>query len=496
MDGRTPGHLSGTADPRRSDCSRHAGAAGGGAQAGRRPARRREHARQRRHQVPDPVDLVACDVLHRRCAGAARSRRGTQSAGRSRHPLRDSRSAAVRCLRHEHAHLPAGRVVEGGFAGGDQVHRLAHRRTLRPEERVRPRALPDSHATRPGALAPPHDRLRQRRPYARHLLDAGRRGVPVGALSDPARGQVRPRRDARVQRLLSRSHAHPALQLVHTARLRHLAVLRGGEAHHRQGLRLSQDRLGPGRSGLTRERAAMPKFETTLTRSETVAEGTMAFHFSKPAGFKFTAGQSMNVSLIDPPETDAKGNARTFSIVSAPYETELVIATRMRDTAFKRVLKSMPAGRRMQLRGPAGTFTLDPADARPAVFLAGGIGVTPFVSMFRDAAHSRLALDLWLFYSNRRPEDSAFLDELSALPRRHSQCHFVGTMVEMDKSSRPWSGETGFLDRVMLERHLKCLAANVYYVAGPPGLVAAMQKMLIGAGIAEDAIRTDEFFGY
>src|SRR3977135_1177919 len=88
----------------------------------------------------------------------------------------------------------------------------------------------------------------------------------------------------------------------------------------------------------------MPKYETTLTRSETVAEGTMAFHFAKPAGFKFTAGQSMNVSLLEPPETDAKGNARTFSIVSAPHETELVIATRMRDTAFKRVLKSRPAG--------------------------------------------------------------------------------------------------------------------------------------------------------
>src|SRR5439155_899996 len=85
-------------------------------------------------------------------------------------------------------------------------------------------------------------------------------------------------------------------------------------------------------------------------------------HDATPAGFKFTAGQSMNVSLIDPPETDAKGNSRTFSIVRAPQENELVIATRMRDTAFKRVLKAMPAGGRVGLRGPAGLFTLDPAD--------------------------------------------------------------------------------------------------------------------------------------
>jgi Na+-transporting NADH:ubiquinone oxidoreductase subunit NqrF len=69
-------------------------------------------------------------------------------------------------------------------------------------------------------------------------------------------------------------------------------------------------------------------------------------------------------------------------------------------------------------------------------------------------------------------------------------------MVEMEKSGRPWRGETGFLDRVMLERHLKDLAANVYYVAGPPGLVEAMQKMLTGAGVEEEAIHTDEFFGY
>src|SRR5712671_6675101 len=496
MDGRTPGHLPGTADPRRPDCGRLARAARCRTQARRCPARRRKYARQRRHQIPDPVDLVARDVPHRRCARGPCSRRIAQGPGRSRHPLRDSRRTVVRRFRHEHPHLPAGRTVEGGSAGSDQVRRLAHRRPLRLEERFRSRALSDAHAARPGALAPPHARLRQRRPDARHLLDAGRPGVPVGALPDPARGQVRSRRDARVQRLLSRSRAHPALQLVHTARLRHLAVLRGGEAHHRQGLRLSQDRLGPGRSGLTGERAPMPKYETTLTRSETVAEGTMAFHFAKPAGFKFTAGQSMNVSLIDPPETDAKGNARTFSIVSAPHENELVIATRMRDTAFKRVLRAMPAGGRVGLRGPAGLFTLDPADARPAVFLAGGIGVTPFVSMLREGAYSRLARDLWLFYSNRSLEDAAFLEELAALPKRHSRCHFVGTMVEMDKSTRPWSGETGFLDHAMLERHLKGLAAYVYYTAGPPGLVEAMQKMLIGAGVAEDAIHTDEFFGY
>ena len=127
----------------------------------------------------------------------------------------------------------------------------------------------------------------------------------------------------------------------------------------------------------------------------------------------------------------------------------------------------MPAGGHVSLRGPAGLFTLDPADARPAAFLAGGIGVTPFVSMLRKAAHSRLARELWLFYSNRRPEDAAFLEELTELPKRNARCRFVGTMVEMDKSSRPWSGETGFIDQGLLERHVPSIRAR--YRARPAG---------------------------
>jgi len=240
----------------------------------------------------------------------------------------------------------------------------------------------------------------------------------------------------------------------------------------------------------------MARFDTTLIDSTTVAEGTMAFHLAKPADFKFEAGQSVNVSLVDPPETDQKGNSRSFSLVSAPYESELVIATRMRDTAFKRVLKGIPAGGRIHLRGPAGKFTLGGADARPAVFLAGGIGITPFMSMSRQAAHDRLGRDLWMFYSNRRPEDAAYLDEFVAIAGTNPRYRFVGTMTEMEKSSRPWSGETAFLDRAMLERHLKDLAAFVYYVAGPPGLVETMQKMLAAAGVQDEAIRADEFYGY
>src|SRR5690348_8513529 len=110
-----------------------------------------------------------------------------------------------------------------------------------------------------------------------------------------------------------------------------------------------------------------------LRRREWVADGTMAFWFERPSGFQFLAGQTVDLTLIDPPESDWEGDVRTFSIASGPDEPELVIATRMRGSAFKRLLARMPIGSPVQMEGATGAFTLHHDAARPAVFLAGGI---------------------------------------------------------------------------------------------------------------------------
>jgi ferredoxin-NADP reductase len=236
--------------------------------------------------------------------------------------------------------------------------------------------------------------------------------------------------------------------------------------------------------------------EARLVRRETVAEGTMAFYFSKPSGFRHQAGQSLLVTLVDPPETDGEGDARTFTIASAPHEDELMIATRMRDTAFKRVLKTAPIGSAVKIDGPNGEMVLHDDAARPAVFLAGGIGITPFLAMARHAANGRLPHRIHLFYSNRRPEDAAFLPELQKLEQSNPNYRLIATMAEPEKSAHRWSGETGFIRRDMLERHLRDLQHPVYYFAGPPQMTMAMQQMLAAIGIAEQSMRYEEFYGY
>jgi ferredoxin-NADP reductase len=244
------------------------------------------------------------------------------------------------------------------------------------------------------------------------------------------------------------------------------------------------------------EAVLMAGQKSKLIRREEVAEGTIAFHFEKPSGFAFKAGQSADVTLIEPPDTDAEGNTRTFSIASPPFENELVFTTRMRDTAFKRSLKNVPLATEVKIGSAAGSFTLHRNSVKSAVFLAGGIGITPFLSIVRQANHDRLPHKLYLFYSNRRPEDAAFLDTLQNLETTNPNFRLICTMTEMSKSSKEWKGETVLIDKEMLSRHLTVLQGPIYYIAGPPTMVAAMRQTLVGAGAEEDDIRAEEFAGY
>ena len=230
----------------------------------------------------------------------------------------------------------------------------------------------------------------------------------------------------------------------------------------------------------------MPGHKIKLLKKETVAKGTMAFHFEKPAEFVFVPGQYADLAIINPKETDREGNIRTFTIASAPGEKDLVFATRMRDTAFKRELDRMPEGTAIEMDGPYGSFTLHAKKEKPAVFIAGGIGITPFMSILTSAAEEKLNRKFFLFYSNRTENDAAFLRELSGLTAEIPDFTFVPIMSERE----------GYLNEKTIRKYVENIDGPIYYLAGPPGMVAAMRKMLAGMNIPEDDIRFEEFAGY
>jgi hypothetical protein len=111
-------------------------------------------------------------------------------------------------------------------------------------------------------------------------------------------------------------------------------------------------------------------FSTPLVARDEVAKGTGAFHFTKPDGFEFSAGQAVYVRLPNSADSDIRGRVRTFSIACPPQDPELMIATRLADTSFKRGLMSLPLETTVEIEGPYGDLTLHENAERPAVFLA------------------------------------------------------------------------------------------------------------------------------
>ena len=235
-----------------------------------------------------------------------------------------------------------------------------------------------------------------------------------------------------------------------------------------------------------------------------MADKTMAFYFEKPAGFDFLAGQSIDLTLVNPPYTDTEGNTRAFSIASHPTATELLIVTRLRDSAFKKTLAEMAPETEVQIEGPFGTFALHSESEVPTVFIAGGIGITPFKSIIADAVHKKLPHSVHLFFSNRRPQDAAFLDEFQQLENKQLEkqsgaFHFIPTMTAKDNSAlTDWKGERGYITFDMLKKYLddSALSRAIFYIAGPLEMTAEMRRMLREHGIAEERIKMEEFAGY
>lgn len=230
----------------------------------------------------------------------------------------------------------------------------------------------------------------------------------------------------------------------------------------------------------------MASYDVALQRREEIAEGTFAFYFEKPAGFAFKAGQSVSLALREPPSAP-NSMRRTFSLVSAPFEPELVVATRLREaSAFKRALMTLPIGATVKLTGPLGKMTLHEDSARAAVFIAGGIGITPFMSMLRQAIHDRLHQPLLLLYSNRRPENAAFLAELQALARHHENFRLHARMTTSE----------GRISEETIRDSIGEVAAPIYYLIGPPAFVTAITEALARLGVTNNAIQSEMFYGY
>lgn len=235
--------------------------------------------------------------------------------------------------------------------------------------------------------------------------------------------------------------------------------------------------------------------QARIKEKREVAKGTLLVTFDLLGEeVAFSPGQYFYVTLPSLGDEDDKGLRRHISVVTSPNEQGVLgLATRMRDSAFKRTLRELPVGSEVEVEPPEGDFGLPEDPSRPLVFVAGGIGITVFRCMLRYIADRGLGHRVTLVYSNRDRASTAFLDELAELEERIPGLRVVLTMNEDPE----WDGETRMVDEAMLRDVLGDeFDATTFLVAGPPPMVDAVVESLEGAGLPEGQIRPDKFSGY
>jgi ferredoxin-NADP reductase len=234
--------------------------------------------------------------------------------------------------------------------------------------------------------------------------------------------------------------------------------------------------------------------QTNLIHHSEIAQNTVEFVFRRPEGFEFYAGQHVNLKLEKLLFEDKKGARRTFTIASAPFEEDIHIVTRMTGSGFKRTL--MEGGSQtVEMQGPFGDMTHE--SALPAVFIAGGIGVTPFRSMVLQSLHQQVAASMTLLYSNRDESSAVFLPLFNELVARHpSLFHYYPVVTgETTTDAAQNSGSRRF-DRDFILEHVPEIHQVMFYLCGSQQMVEAVHVILSNEKVTTDRIRSEVFWGY
>jgi ferredoxin-NADP reductase len=210
--------------------------------------------------------------------------------------------------------------------------------------------------------------------------------------------------------------------------------------------------------------------------------------------FVYRPGQFVYYELDALAFPDERGPRRHFTLSNSPTEEGIVMfTTRMRGSGFKETLRHAPMGYEVTLGAPLGSFVLPEGETRNHVFIAGGIGVTPYRSILRYAVDARRPLNGLMLYFNRSSEDIVFRQEIEEITRRMPTFSLVHVLSEPEPG---WTGERGKLDETLLRKCVPNPDRQLYWISGPPPMVTAYKELIKQIGVPDEAIRTDQFTGY
>lgn len=213
-----------------------------------------------------------------------------------------------------------------------------------------------------------------------------------------------------------------------------------------------------------------------VLKNQLVGNTAFSLILEKPENFHFYAGQYLDIEL---PIEDKDGATRAFTISSSPSEEFLMITPKKGISPFKKFLEKLKAGDYIATSHPAGTFTLD--ESTSAVFIAGGIGITPFRSIIKYALDNKITTPITLIYSNSDP-DFLFKEELEEWKKDLSNLKVIYITTSLD----------GHLTHIPYTKY----HIPIFYLAGSHSFVNNMAQILTNSGVDETNIRYDRFDGY
>ncbi len=210
---------------------------------------------------------------------------------------------------------------------------------------------------------------------------------------------------------------------------------------------------------------------------------------------EYRPGQFLYYELDALAFPDELGARRHFTISSSPTEKGVVMfTTRIRGSGFKETLRRAPIGYELTGETPGGEFILRQGETRLRhVFIAGGIGVTPYRSILRYSADMNEPLNVLMLYFSRSSADIIFRRELESIARQMPTFSLVNVLTEPEEG---WKGEQGKLDEAILRTFVPDPDGLFFWVSGPPGMVSTCRELLERIGVKDQSIRTDRFLGY
>ncbi len=239
-----------------------------------------------------------------------------------------------------------------------------------------------------------------------------------------------------------------------------------------------------------------PKYRLLLTlqRKIKLSDDTFLFDFGSIKKFQFVPGQYLEWTLPHS-HVDSRGNRRYFSIASGKNEN-LMMAVKFYkpSSSYKNALLNLQPGEKMIATSLAGDFVRPKNPSIPLVFIAGGIGITPFRSMIEDIIEKKQNVNIALLFANKNESDIVFKEDLEKARNFGVKTHYI--LTDKDKTPSTWNGLRGHIDSDMVKKLLPDFQKRVFFISGPQLMVQNFEKMLRTMGVRKSNIKSDFFPGY